>query len=552
MTGITSRGRRRAATPEAARNALVVFVTACVLLAPASAFGAVDQGGVDEALAVVERYPFGMTDEGVTVADLMQYMDAPAPVALATVSMVDYWAAMGSLGPTGTKLKAGQLANLAAGVKTYMEQQGTWDSWQDYVGGAVQYAGGVLLDLSPWWDSLGFASLAETRAYGDVSYTNGSYSMVGRSGFLDRVAIPDDAAAPVYTGSDTDFYQGLMHDLGFPMKISLRVDAVHDGSTGWGLLRHGTGTPTWRCAECGWSASAGTRFPVCLWDKASGAFLPPDANWSRAVEHYYSCEYPSETAAMVEALIGDGLPGWMGLAAAAIANPAGTILGAVDSYGVPSVLPPGVIKDALDPVSSWGNDLEQTADDLASRAASMTVDGANLLEQGVGSLLHGFGELVRWVGDFFDSLQAFALHIFTVNGDWLRITVRGRLEAMQADLSGRFPFSIISELQSAVAVFGSAAGSAANVWEFDLPYGVHVDVLALIAPVGRYRYILAGFVYFGALFGVVGMLMRVLGLPWGRAFAEGGVSGGSGSQGGFDPEPEIRGYVNSWKESGRP
>ena len=50
---------------------------------------------------------------------------------------------------------------------------------------------------------------------------------------------------------------------------------------------------------------------------------------------------------------------------------------------------------------------------------------------------------------------------------------------------------------------------------FSLPFGITVDVISIVEPLGRYRSLMVAILYLGVMVSMVGLLLRLLGLGGG-------------------------------------
>jgi hypothetical protein len=160
------------------------------------------------------------------------------------------------------------------------------------------------------------------------------------------------------------------------------------------------------------------------------------------IDLHADCTPASESATVIQALINtNSLPTTLALANAIYSNPGATALGALDAYGIPSYLPPGVVQDMLEGTASWGDDLAALADSMGETVADLTGEGASLLEQGTGAILATLSGLIDWVGSFWDRLQAVTISLLVPDEGWVRTEFASNLEDLRDRLMLIFPFS---------------------------------------------------------------------------------------------------------------
>jgi len=347
------------------------------------------------------------------------------------------------------------MANVASGAHTFMTEAGTWDSFSDAVSGGLEVAGGVLLDLEPWYDALGFSSLAEDASYGPtvvggLTYTSGEVSAwPGVSGYdfghlvtVGDTGITSEAYAVVFNA--------VLYDPTFWVK-TVAKERYYANSAYY--LRNALSTSScgWLCCICGYQHSNGSR-NVAVYTNVPNVTPYADATMlSHAAAHIANGEVPSEAAVVIEALAASGAPGHVLLAASALSNPGGVSLAAVDAWGIPSYLPPGAVHDTLDFADSWGDDLSGAADALASKVASLPLGFAELGE--------ALASVMSWIGGFFDNVQSAVYAWFVPNPDWMRLEVPRLLDAAKSKALDRAPFSVIEFVGEARQVFITAGGS---------------------------------------------------------------------------------------------
>jgi len=425
---------------------VVCLIVAIVVIGAAVPAYAVDVTPYEaaESMAV-----YGYTDESVSVSSLASQLGVSPRVAAGTAMLIDSWA----VGNYGSRLTASQLGNLAQAAQTYMTDSASWDDWTDYLAGGVEVAGGYLFDLRPWYDALGFATLAEHEAIPDVpAATFGTtYPLV--SGVRTRAALPVSYAGSYWDSAGTYTREALMSVAG---DVGGRWKVVQGGNYGDYYYSDG-GKERIYCGKCGWNIATGGSYSWILYAATGSIMFPMFSGLEAALSgHVATCALESEAAVVIDSLSTAGGLGHVLLAAATLANPGATVLGAADAWGVPGVLPPSAIHDGLEFADSWGDDLSAVADDLASDVASLTADGASLVERGLGGVLSGISELVRWVGGLGDWLESFVRYLFTPNPDWIRIEVRDRFSEFSDELEQGFPFAYIAEVRGIIAVFEGA------------------------------------------------------------------------------------------------
>lgn len=426
------------------RRALSAFLvlTVCALSVPRMAFGVEASTSAYDAADAMRVY--GYTDESTTITDLAVGLGVSPRVAAGLAMYVDGWAQ----GSKATKLGAAELANLAAGAKTTLQSSGEWDSFADYLGGGVQLAAGVLLDFEPWYDSLGFSSLAEAASYPDVTVGGKVY----RAGVFS--GMPHDLSGALWNTVPGE--AAVAAEIMFNPGSAWRTTAVFYTTASVYEIYSPIGSQGIRCSVCGWMNGFTTTYPIVFTLAGIPGKQPSISSLMPA--HRLTCQVPSESAVVITSLLTEGAVGRMLLASAAIANPGGAVLGALDTWGIPAVLPPGAIHDSLEFADSWGDDLTGTADGLASVAASMTVDGVTLVERGIGTLLDGVSEALGFVGTFWDRVQAYALWLVQANEDWVRVVMKARIRDLADQFRSLPPFSYIDWLSSMGDLFEQAGG----------------------------------------------------------------------------------------------
>lgn len=419
---------------------LVASVLVVALLVPSVAFGDPNQ---PVTVAATFQNLYGYTDESITVGRLAADLGLSERDTLALCAGVDTW----TIGSGAQRFAASELANVSAAAHQYMVNQGTWDSFSARVSGSLEIGAGLLLDLEPFWDALGFASLAENASFGD--YTSGGvlYSSGMAAGWVPAYTVGSlfPAAPSNFTTAQAGLFARVMLDVGAPMKLAKwELDSfanycrVNTTSTSVYMF----------CAVCQYTGFASGFFAG--WPSAGGApYVGSGVN--SFLDHVLAHNLPSEAAVVVQALANSGLPGYVALAGSALANPGGVSLAALDAWGIPPYLPPGAVHDKLDFAGSWGDGLSGAADELASKVASLPL-GFDAIGKGISSLM-------AWFGAFWDNVQSVVYAWVVPNPDWMQLEVPRVVGEMSDDLEGRAPFVVIGLVKTARDQFRAAGGS---------------------------------------------------------------------------------------------
>lgn len=450
------------------RRALCLMLSISLLLSSvSSAFAAYDPGGstvssqyfieLEETMA----QSFGYTDEAITVSTFASSIGVQPREAAALGALVDGW----TMGDGIDRFTAAQWANLAAGAHQYMVRNNQWDSFSDHVLGLAEIGGGIMFDASPWYDALGFATLAEARSFGSITDSQG---LLMASGLLDGYATPPGfnfQALPTSPGSRIDpahadhahavaVWRGVHHDRGFVIKYGPNP-AIGFGGSWLQLWTSLNVFPRLYCAfpGCGWVSSSMSFFSISQWHN-DGTVAGWNSRWDAATAHYktHLHEITSEAAAIMQALIDPdvSLPHKYLLSRNMLSNPGGTLFAAGDAWGIPGVMEPGEIHDRLKFASGWGDGLSAKADELAAKVHTLPVGFAELVD--------AFASVLDWLGGLLDALQDWTVRMVVPNPDWLDADWRPRFEAVTERFETRFPFSILSWVRSQIATFESQGG----------------------------------------------------------------------------------------------
>lgn len=418
---------------------LVCLLVACLPVSPA--YAVIDERDVVPADIVAEIdtetfAAYGYTDEGTTVSQVASQMGCSPRVASAVGALVDGW----TMGNTRYRFTAAQLANLASAAQSYMVAEGTWDSFADHVDGLEEIAGGVLFDMSPWYDLLGFSSMAEDRSWG--SYNSGGYEY--SSGMALTAGLPAvssrawESTQPGYTPVEVARFRDILYTAGSVIKL---------GGWNWtqagGIERLTAGTAgRWACAACLTSGELPIQsLYLVSWGGEDVALMPYQAAPffpGNMLNHTCPESEVSEASAILHAVL-DPTKNPVHrvlLGAPMLSDPAHTVFGSIDAWGIPGVMEPGDVHDSLDFAESWGDDLSLKGDELASKVASMT--------PGFAEVVDGFASLLQFVGGFFEYLQGFLVAIVLPSPDWVNADYGARKTALVEDMGERFPFSLIT------------------------------------------------------------------------------------------------------------
>lgn len=422
----------------------------CIALSVALVLSGVPSAFASEADPAysLEVCQYGYTDQGITVATLAEDWGCSPGVVLAVGAMVDTW----SQGNGAQRFSASQLANVASGVKEYMRQAGSWDGFVDTVEGLTDIAGQVFFDARPWWDMLGFSSLAEDRSFARSGYRSLS-SMLRPSDSWVSTSITPSGWGPLSTAALwsilLDPYPAIqIRDSGTDTPFRLVNNSDHQS------LRGGYVDRVFVCLACieeGANPSGGALFETRtgFTSEIYGNFFHSGSNVGTAFSlssalqasavHLTTHNIESEAATVVKALTNSGLPGFLALSMNAITNPGGTVLNAVDAWGVPKVIPPGAIHEGLEPIDGVGRDLSMKADQLASIAASMTAEGAGVLSNWWGTMLGGLADILDWFANLGSTIKGW----FVPDSDYLKWSWTSQVNRFKEFSRTRFPFSIL-------------------------------------------------------------------------------------------------------------
>lgn len=395
---------------------------------------------------------YGYTDEAVTVSMLAGDLGVEPQYAAALAMGVDSL----SQGGYGAKLTASQLGNLASGWHQYLTSKGQWDSFTDAVTGMGEVAGGVLFDMRPLYDMLGFATLAEEESWPDIAANTFGTHPVLVSGIAVRAGKPDvfgtwyNAQGPLTRAA----MDSIARDPGGRWKV-VRSEGGAFSGVGSAYYYSQGGYERIYCAECGAYLATGGSYSWIYYQSSTNSQLPMFYNLEGWLgTHILSCDTEGEAATVIENLATKGGIGHMLLAAAALTNPGGVVLGAADAWGVPGVLPPGVIHDQLAFADSWGDSLSETADELGSVVASLTAPGASLLERGLGGVAGFLRDVADWLASVWDMAQAWVQYVFVPSDEWLRFAFPDELQRISGIVQSRFPLVYVTQARDLLSEYG--------------------------------------------------------------------------------------------------